>query len=337
MKLLRAHGLTLVLLVAALVLLAGFVSDELRLGVQQRDLNLALSQKDTFSIDLQAARDEAAASQKQVDALATRAAGLDADLAAARDAPADWNSQTFAFKSEYDGASQSYLLLSPKAMPTGKRPLVVYFHSLGHGPDEVTTLRAGAESLVSFLMRRGVILASPSYRGDSWLNPAATADVSQVIHAVQARWPIGPVVLSGYSMGGTAALIYAILAPHDVTLGGLVAANYASDVAGLWTEGKNAQVKESIRTAYGGSPDQQPAVYDERSVLGNLIHLPAQMPIALYASYSDSMIPVAQQTRLRDALALRGNPMLYVVIPGDQRLESLDEGFAFVLNRLEAR
>ncbi len=178
----------------------------------------------------------------------------------------------------------------------------------------------------------------PFILGGAFGVPVGTMIVA-VIDPAATRSIVGGLLIA-YSIWGLAQRRFTPIAtdvPRDLAIGGLVAASYASDVAGLWTEAKNTQVKDSLRTAYGGTPDQQPAVYEERSVLRNLISLPAQMPVALYATYSDSMIPVAQQTRLRDALALRGNPMLYVVIPGDHRLESLDEGFAFVLNRLGVR
>ncbi len=321
----------------ALGLLALFLSDEARLSVLDRDLATAQAQRTSVAADLQVVRDQKTASQVQANALATRVAALEAQTATAPAAETTWNSQTVTFKSDFDGSSQSYVLVTPKANSSGKRPLVVYFHSLGHGPDELATIKAGSDTLISFLIARGVIIASPTYRGDSWLNPAATSDVTQMIRTIQSRYQVGTVILSGFSMGGTSALIYPLLAPQDIPIGGLVVSSFLSDVAGVWTEGKNTQVKESLRAAYGGMPDEKGAIYEERSVVPNLIRLKATMPIALYVSYTDSMMPVVQQTRLRDALAVRGNPLMYVVVPGDHHLDSLDEGFAFVLNRLAAQ
>jgi len=277
------------------------------------------------------------AAHAQANARATQVADLQAQLQAARTPEVRTRTENLSFVSTLDGTTQRYLLITPDNSTATRAPLVVYLHSMGNGADEILKWRAGQESLVTYLVRRDVIIASPAYRGDSWLNPAATADVTQMIRLLKNRFPIGAMIVSGYSMGGTAAVMYPLVAPQEIPVNGIVAAAFASDVIDLWSETKNAQVKESLRAAYGGSPTEQPKVYEERALLRNVIRLPANVPVAFYASYSDSMIPPAQQTRLRDALAKRGNPMLFAQLPGDHQVDGLDEGFAFVLNRLSLK
>lgn len=282
---------------------------------------------------MQAIRGELNATQTQANTRATEIMDLQSQLQRTA-ASVNVRTENLSFVSDLDGTSQSYLLITSETPPVTPLPLIIYLHSMGNGADEILRWRANQESLVTFLMRRGAIIASPSYRGDSWLNPAATADVAQVIRLLKKRFPVSAIIVSGHSMGGTAAVMFPIVAPSDISVNGIVAAAFGSDVTDLWSETKNAQVKESLRVAYGGSPTEQPRIYAERALLRNIIRLPASIPIALYATYTDSMIPTDQQIRLRDALSIRGNPMLFAEIPGNHQVDGLDEGFAFVLNRL---
>ncbi len=295
---------------------------------------LLQQQNSQLFVDAQVARGEARAAQEKASGLLTRVAMLETQLGAVR-SERQSNGQTIFFQSDYDNTRQSYLLIAPTSLSSATHPLVVYLHSMGHGPDEIASFQSGSEPLVSFLIDRNAIIASPAYRGDSWMNPAAAADLTQMIRSLKSRYSIGSIVLAGISMGGSAALMYPLLAPSDISVNGIVAAVYASDVGELWSETKNTQVKESLRSAYGGTPTDQPRVYEERSVMRNIVRLPTSLPVALYASYSDSMIPSAQQTRLRDALGQRGNPLLFATIPGDHAVDDLSAGFAFVLNRTE--
>ncbi len=321
-------------LVLAIAGAVGFWWEENRVVSVQDEMIRLREENNQLFVDQQVARGEARAAQDKVSELSTRAASLETQLDAVRSERRS-TSQTIFFQSEYDNTRQSYLLIAPTSLSATPLSLVVYLHSMGNGPDEIAKFQAGTETLVSFLIDRSAIIVSPDYRGDSWLNPAAAADVTQVIRTVKAKYAIGPVILAGVSMGGSAALMYPLLAPSSISVTGIVAAVYASDVKELWSEAKNKQVQESLRAAYGGTPTDQPKLYEGRSVLRNIVRLPATMPLALYASYNDSMIPPAQQTRLRDALSQRGNPLLFATIPGDHAVDDLSAGFAFVLNRSE--
>ncbi len=325
-----------VVVLIALVAVLGYVSDEMRIASLYNEMTLLQKQRDQLATEAQIARGEASHAQEQASGFATRVAALETQLSSVR-SEREWNTQTVFFQSEYDSTRQSYLLLTPISVSPSKHPLVIYFHSMGNGPDEIDKFQAGNATLVSFLIDRDALIASPVYRGDSWLNQAAAADVTQMIRSLKARYSISAIILAGVSMGGTSALMYPLLAPSDVSVGGIVAAAYAGDVKELWSETKNTQVKESLRTAYSGAPSDQSRVYEERSVMRNVLRIPTTLPIALYASYNDSMIPTAQQTRLREALAQRGNPLLVATIPGDHAVEDLSAGFAFVLNRAEKR
>jgi len=319
-----------VLVIGLLVALgwAGFQIDSLNRYKRQAEADQTAA-----AATMQAIRDELSSTQVQTNARATVIMDLQSQLESSS-AFVKARTENLSFVSDLDGTTQGYLLITSGTLPTAALPLVIYLHSMGNGADEILKWRANQESLVTFLIRKGVIIASPSYRGDSWLNPAATADVTQLIRLLKKRFPISTIIISGHSMGGTAAVMYPLVAPSDISVNGIVAAAFGSDVTDLWSETKNAQVKESLRVAYGGSPTEQPQVYAERALLRNIIRVPATVPFALYATYSDSMIPAGQQIRLRDALSIRGNPMLFAQIPGDHQVDGLDEGFAFVLNRL---
>ena len=324
-------GLVIVLLLIATL---GLVYQRSQISDLTSTLSAAHVERATLSAAVQLAQDQAAAANVQATAAAAQVSSLQAQLNDNSTAQVTWRAETLSFSSEYDRAAQSYLLITPLARAAAKYTLVVYLHSMGNGPDEVTKYQAGRESLVAYLLRRDVIVASPVYRGDSWLNAPALSDVTQMIRLLKTRFPIGPIVLAGFSMGGSAAVMYPLLAPKDIVVNGVVAAVSTSDVIDLWNETPNAQVKASLQAAYGGTPSDQPQVYNDRAVLRNILRFPANIPVALYAASNDSMIPSKEQIRLRDALAAHGNPLLFALLPGDHHVDGLDEGFAFVLNRV---
>jgi len=166
------------------------------------------------------------------------------------------------FTSQFDGTTQTFLLVPPQRSGKQSPPLVVYLHSLGNDPSEYLRLRTGtahAENLAVYLSQRGVVAVAPAYRGDSWGNDAALADITQIVRQVQDSYGRGPVIVSGFSMGATAALAYALLAPDDIPLRGVVTALGAGDLELLWDEGG---LRGSITKGLGVTPLEQCASAD---------------------------------------------------------------------------
>ena len=239
------------------------------------------------------------------------------------------------FTSRFDGTTQTFLLVPPQESGKQAPPLVVYLHSLGNDPSEYLRLRTGtahAENLAVYLSHRGVVAAAPAYRGDSWGNDAALADISQIIRQVQSSYGQGPVIVSGFSMGATAALAYALLAPDDIPLRGIVTALGASDLELLWDEGG---LRGSITQGLGVTPLEDAEAYDVRSAARHPEKIGPDVAVAILSAKSDTTIPPYQQTTLREKLEAHGTPLLFLTSEGGHSPEGLHfrQAFDFVLDR----
>ncbi len=239
------------------------------------------------------------------------------------------------FRSGFDGTEQTYLLVPPQKASVTAPPLVVYLHSLGNSPSEYVQLRTGsayAENLAVYLNRRGVLAVAPTYRGDSWANDAAVADVTQIIREAQSAYGRGPVILAGLSMGATAAVAYALLAPDDIAVHGIVTALGTGDLEALWDEGG---LRGSIAQALGGTPLEIPQAYEARSALNHAGLIGPDVAVAILSAQSDTVIPPHHQEALRNALEAQGTPVLYLSSEGGHSADGLHfrQAFDFVLDR----
>ncbi|MGC8862138.1 MAG: alpha/beta hydrolase family protein [Armatimonadota bacterium] len=222
------------------------------------------------------------------------------------------------FISEFDGVEDRYIIEYPRCRPTG--PLVFYLHGgLSHAEQGFCDDYDWCfRKLRNEVMGRNGVYVSPEYRGDSWMNAAAEADIRQLITDIRAEFALQCVVLTGASMGGTAALIYASHHPDSVL--GVVALCPATDMKALWAdlstrrEPLSRLLRRSIEDAYGGTPNQDPAEYSYRSSIEQVRHL--TMPVVLRHGDSDDLIPVWHARWLAAALRKQGTPVRYDEIPG---------------------
>ena len=163
---------------------------------------------------------------------------------------------------------------------------------------------------------RGVFV-SPDYRGDSWLNAAAEADLASLIVDLKMRFEMPKTVLAGGSMGGTAALVFA--SHHPDLVDGVISVCPASDMVELYDdlitreELMLKQVAKTIREAYKGTPIEQPQEYAYRSVINYVNYL--KMPIALRHGDQDEILPATHSRRIVDALRLQGTKLRYDEVP----------------------
>ena len=138
-----------------------------------------------------------------------------------------------------------------------------------------------------------MIFLSPDYRApDSWMGPAAEADLVQILREVRERRRIGKVVLGGGSMGGTSALIFAAL--HPELIDGVVSQNGTANMV------EYDRFQDSIRRWYGGTKQEQPDEYRKRSPEFAAARL--TMPIAFTTGGQDTLVPPASVLRLAKQL-----------------------------------
>jgi len=221
------------------------------------------------------------------------------------------------FTSDLDGFEDRYIIEYPAEEPSG--PLVVYLHGgLSHAEqgfcDEYDWC---FRRLRNEVMRRSGVYVSPEYRGNSWMSAAAEADVGQLIREIKAEFGLERVVLTGGSMGGASALIYASHRPE--TVDGVVALCPATDMKALWTDlaARHEPMFEllagSIAEAYGGTPDDAPEEYAYRSSIDRLDRL--TMPIVIRHGDADDLLPIWHSRWLVAALRKQATPVLYDEIP----------------------
>lgn len=202
-----------------------------------------------------------------------------------------------AFFADHDGTEQRYILLLPEGFePDAERDLLIALH--GHGSDRhqfVTQDRGECFGTRKIAKKYGMILLSPDYRAKtSWMNAAAEADLVQIIDTMKKTHSIKRVFLIGGSMGGTAALTFAVLHPERID--GVVVLNGTANLL----EYDNFQ--DAISESYGGTKSEIPLEYKKRSAE----YFPEKltMPVAITASGRDTAVPPESVLRLAKILKL---------------------------------
>lgn len=218
------------------------------------------------------------------------------------------------FTSAYDGATD-WFCYTP-GDPAQRT--VVYLHgALADGAQIYTRADLRAYWLTRITSAAHPLLAL-NMRGTSYMNPAAAADTADILAWARRELGCGEVTLLGGSGGAFAALIYAILRPGDVQ--GVIALG-ACDI-GAWyawlaqqDEPLLQRLALSVRTAYGGTPAEQPEIYAERSLLAHADNI--TIPTVLTIGQRDALIPPAEARHA--AAALHANPRFHFieVLEGD--------------------
>ncbi len=201
-----------------------------------------------------------------------------------------------AFQAKIDGSEQRYVLLLPDDFdPEQTYSVLIALH--GHGADRwqfIKDQRDECRAARDAAARHTLIYVSPDYRAKtSWMGPQAEADLVQIIAELKAKYRVQHVIVSGGSMGGTSALIFAALHPDLVA--GVVALNGTANLV------EYDQFQDAIAASYGGSKQQQPEEYKKRSP--ELYRERLTMPIALTTGGQDRLVPPDSVLRLAKALA----------------------------------
>jgi Prolyl oligopeptidase family len=116
----------------------------------------------------------------------------------------------------------------------------------------------------------------------------------------------------GISMGGSGTLKYAMFNPDIVASVCAIygVSNYTEFYS--WTD---TFLRNSLSTAYGGTPSQVPLVYNDESPLGNEIRF-MNTPVFLIHGSSDTLVPVSNSRNLNKTLSQAGYDVTYIEVPG---------------------
>jgi dipeptidyl aminopeptidase/acylaminoacyl peptidase len=199
------------------------------------------------------------------------------------------------FKAKHDGTDQRYVVILPEDFDAEK-PHSVLIALHGHGSDRWQFVKDGrgeCKAARDVAAKHKLIYVSPDYRAKtSWMGPASEADVVQIIEELKAKYRVNKVIVSGGSMGGTAALTFAALHPDLVD--GVVSMN------GTATLVEYDQFQDAIAMSFGGTKAEKHQEYRKRSAELHLDRL--KMPIACTTGGKDRAVPPDSVLRLVDGL-----------------------------------
>jgi lysophospholipase L1-like esterase/predicted esterase len=159
------------------------------------------------------------------------------------------------------------------------------------------------------------------------MGPAATADVQQILRNLRKQYRIDKVVISGGSMGGTSAA--AFTAMHPELVDGVVSLNGTSNLL------EYDQFQDAIAASYGGTKNDKPDVYRERSA--EFFPDRFTMPTAFTTGGQDKLVPPDSTLRLAKSLEERRLPVKSIHRPEgghDTNYDDSRAAFDFVMERV---
>ncbi len=210
--------------------------------------------------------------------------------------------QDVVFVSKLDGTEQRYVVVLPDGFHS-ESPVSVMIALHGHGSDRWQFVKDGRDECRAArdaATKQRMIYVSPDYRAKtSWMGPAAEADLLQILEDLRSKYRLHKIVISGGSMGGTAALTFAALHPDQVD--GVVSMNGTANLV------EYAQFQDAIAASFGGSKQDKPDEYRKRSSELNADKL--TMPIAMTTGGQDKLVPPDSVLRLAEALKKQKRPV----------------------------
>jgi len=192
---------------------------------------------------------------------------------------------------------------------------IVYLHGSFSHADQLFTRKDVRNFWLTRILKGGFPLLAINMRDTSYMSPAAARDFTDLLNDCRRQYGVKGFVLLGGSGGASSAMAYACLEPDQVA--GVVAMGMCDIHARLDFARKSKlpvlqNLAKTVFAAYGGTPEELPEVYRQRSVLANADKL--NMPIVLTMGEKDALIPVAETRKV--ALAFKNKPAFhYVEIP----------------------
>lgn len=232
------------------------------------------------------------------------------------------------FLADLDQTEQSYVVRLPNGFDPGREyDIVVVLHGLGGDRFDIIVGQNCARALRDVADERNLIVVSPDYRArDSWMSPAAEADLLQILRDVKKEYKVKRTFWNGTSMGGTSVLAFAVLHPElvDGVMSNIGQANFL--------EFKN--FRDNIERVFGGNKQEAFDVYKSRSAE----YYPERltMPLALYVGMHDEAVPPHSVLRLNDVLKEMGKTDLLMMVNPDvghlQTYEDTKRGLEFIID-----
>lgn len=223
-----------------------------------------------------------------------------------------------------DGAKHAYWLELPQMKPGKKHPLILHFHGHGGGtPPAIANIQT--EPFARFrqlALERGYILAAPAYGRSSWMNASGRRIARDFLRFLVKHLPVDTarVYSTGVSMGGGGALTFAMFYPRRVAA--VVDFMGVTDFVRFYDAGF---YHDSLRGAFGGTPEDVPEVYREQSAALNAQKL-ADIPVMIIHGDADRTVPVWNSRILCSALEAAGGTVKYIEVPDGTHRNEIVQG-----------
>ena len=222
------------------------------------------------------------------------------------------------FNCSADGSKWPYLIQLPASEPSA---ILLYLH--GHYSDETQGMTTGIYEdafgkLRRECLRRNWAYVCAYYGGNTWMGQLAEGGLADLIGILRAEYPGRKVYLSGGSMGGSSALVFAVRRPELID--GVIARCPAGDIESYYAfvREQDGAVFESISAAirmhYTIDGRDLATELKARSALRNAERL--TMPVVISHGAADATIPVDATRRLVIRLQELGARVDYTEIPG---------------------
>lgn len=209
------------------------------------------------------------------------------------------------FQAAFDGTMQRYVKVEPFGW-RGEEAVSVLIVLHGHGSDRwqfVKDARDECRAAREVASKNRMLLISPDYRAkNSWMGPAAEADLAQIIQELKRQYRVSKVIVSGGSMGGTSALSFAGMHPELVD--GVVSLNGTANML------EYDQFQDAIVASYGGTKQDRQEEYRKRSAELQAGRL--SMPIAMTTGGQDTLVPPDSCFRLAADLKKQKRDVLLI-------------------------
>jgi pimeloyl-ACP methyl ester carboxylesterase len=259
-------------------------------------------------------------------------------LTASQAAQAETNYLKQTFKSGIDGELDAYAFVLPVNQPANGFTLVVYFHGVTDDYTEPFKIPP-SDTIVDNIQKEFPSLAvmSCNYgKKPSWGTRAARIDITHNIQDFMQAHPVDKIILVGSAMGACTALNYAACAPKPLRdkIIGVVAFSPVDDLGKLYRLSAAPWLKESLKKAFNGTPDEHAAEYYNNSLEANTPLFPTTAKVCIVTPLQDTVFPTSLQRRVARTLRNRSVDLKVIEVEGDFQLPTpgnIVQGLKFVL------
>ncbi|MFA6566768.1 MAG: prolyl oligopeptidase family serine peptidase [Victivallales bacterium] len=209
------------------------------------------------------------------------------------------------------GRNKGYIKVPENYESQKQYPLILFFHGRGGSALENNFTSDVFKAFREKASRNGCIVAVPEYGTSSWFNETAENITLEMLDFLNRKLSLASgYYVMGCSMGGGSALVFA--ARHKEKVKAVCDIFGVTDYARFYNEG---HYRDSIASAYGGSPSENPQVYRDRSAINHIDDL-KDIPVLVIHGDKDSAVPKWNSDLLVEKLKQANGKVEYIVVSG---------------------